>query len=741
MSTHTNLPPYPRLGELYRTLAVALETKDRHPNVDELARKGEFDWTLLPTLADTLIVDPLAKYVDPGFANMVGQFLAHVHENYLGLVLTVSLDSLSREESLPLIVEHYFAVYGLELLYRIKEAFSGPDLVKFLDPDIPPVATVLAWLDEDEALSLVKLAYPETTGVDRNATEKYRKWSNGTDIPDRQSIIGFANAVKAKGSVRDEKVQNLRRWLMVARTLAQLERKSPVPFRAVMGRHLLLGMPKVDIGSVLSKAVLQAGEHLSALHMPALTLYERLKRATLKECGEQSSIKMDLDEFERMTSKVDPEGRTRFHIEWMRGRWQMLSGNFELALPHYEAAAELANYRAGEQQKRILEETLVLSGHLGKVALLKRLKHRAVAFGLFVEPRGKVIEEWEIDLLRQQFPRVFPAHGRFPEASSAAADREPLPFLMIARDDIQRIRPDRRTPNRVVSIRLADGQVRRWPQLRLFASFGKYDEVKTLLEAGAPVDDLDESGASALLCAIQYATQTGDRRTLDLLLKYSHSPAVLNSVTTMKQLTPLLCAVDLGEPDIVETLLRMKASADLRGNIVDQTPLHYAAERFGVVRDPGTLYRHLYRSLTADPDSVVKEIHRRYRVSLTGTFGDGAALRTLRETPRYRELFEQLVSAMVKEQIDRHSIPKLTRIIGSLLERKACPNAAHHYPVSGRTPLMLAAESNSEQVFDLMFRHGGNPHQADAGGMTCLSIAMAFGSADVIGYMRRKGIM
>ncbi len=741
INTHNNLPPYPRLGELYRALAVALGTKDPYSKVDELARKGEFDWTLLPALADRLVVGPLAKYIDPDFADLMGQFVAHVHENYLGLVLTVSLDSLSREESLPLLVEHYFAVYGSGLLYRIKEAFGGPDLLKLLDPDLPPVATVMEWLDEDEARSLIKQAYPETTGVDRNAVEKYRKWCKGTDIPDRPSITGFASVLQAKGSVRVGKIQNLRRWLMVARTLAYLERESPVPFRAVMGRHLLLGIPSVDTGDALSRAVVQAGERLSALSMPALTLYKRLERTTQKERGEQSCTSAELDELERMTEDVDPQGRTRFHIEWMRGRWQMLSGNFELALPHYETAVELANYRAGDLQKRILEEILVLAGHLDERALLKRLKHQAVAFGLFADPRGEVVEAWEIDTLRLQFPRMFPAQGRFPEATSVTADPEPLPFLLISRDDINRIIPDRRNPDRVMSVRLPDGQVRRWPQLRLFASFGKYDEVKTLLEAGAPVDDRDKSGASALICAIQDATQTRDRRTLDLLLQYPHSAAVLDSITAMKQLTPLLCAVDLGEPDVVKALLKMKASVDLRGNIVDQTPLHYAVERLAVVHHPELLYRHLYRSFFAEPDVVQKEVFRRYRIDTAGTFGDEETLRSLHKTPRYRELLEQLASAMVAEQIKRHSAPKLMRIIELLLEHKACPNAIHDYPVPGRTPLMLAAESNAKQAFDLMLRHGGDPHQADADGMTCLSIALAFGAADVIDSMRVKGIM
>ena len=735
-------PPYPRLGELYRALAVALGTKGNHSDIDELARKGEFNWALLPSLGDELIVIPLTKYVDPEFADMVGHSLAHAHASYLHLVSTVPLDSLSREESLPLLVEHYFAIHALGLIFGIKKGFSGPDLMQLLDPELHPVAVVLAWLDEGEPISLAKLAYPQTTTTDRNDIEKCRKWAKGTDLPDCQSIIRFAAALKATGNVEEKKLQNLRRWLMVARTLAHLERESPVPFRSAMRRHILLGMPDFDIGRVLSMAVTESGKRFSTLTMPALMLYERLKRTTQKELGEQVILKSELDDFERMTAEVDPEGRTRFHLEWLRGRWHVLSGRFDLALPHYELAAELANYRAGDQQKRIVEEALVLAGHLRKKALIKRLKHRAVAFGLFSEPRGDdVVDDWEIDLLSQQFHQVFPAQGRFPETLADGVESGPLPFLVFDEEELAQVKLDRRAPDRVISIQFRDGQSRRWPQLRFFASYNQFDAVKTLLALGASVDKLDESGGSALLCAIQEATQTGDRRVLDLLLEHPHSSSVLDSVTTKKQLTPLFCAVDFGEPDVVERLLKMGASADLRGNVVDQTPLYYALEKLGVVRNPAKLYHFLCQSLAANPDLVQSEVLRRYNVSVAGVFGDGQSLRKLREVPRYAELFERLVSAMVEEQLKRHSLPKLIRIIELLLEHNANPNTPHRYPEPGRTPIMLAAENNSGWAFDLMLRHNGDPYQTDAAGMNCLKIAMAFRSAEVVGYMRSKKIL
>lgn len=42
-------------------------------------------------------------------------------------------------------------------------------------------------------------------------------------------------------------------------------------------------------------------------------------------------------------------------------------------------------------------------------------------------------------------------------------------------------------------------------------------------------------------------------------------------------------------------------------------------------------------------------------------------------------------------------------------------------------------KSHSDQSFNLLLRYGGDPFHTDAEGMNCLSIATAFGAAEVIG--------
>lgn len=735
------LPPYPRLGEIYRALAVAIDTKATNRDVDRLAREGEFDWSLLPTLGEELVVSPLAKFVDAEFADLAGQFIQHIHKQYLGLVSAVPLDELSREEALPLLVELFFAPRASDLIYHIKNHFDGPDLMKLFDPGLHPVAVVMEWLGEGEKLYLAKVAFPDTTTADRSEFERVRKWTNGTNNPDLQSIALFGDKLSETGLVQANQIKNLRIWLMIARAVSHLERKSPIPFRPTMREYLLLGRPKIDIGHILSMAVTEAGLEYSELKMHAFLLKDKLSRTTAKLEGDQAKTLSELEEFEHMTAQIEPEGRTQFRIEWLRGRWYALSGDFGTACSRYERAAQLADYRAGNEQKRIVEEALILAGHMRKKAMLKKLKNRAVAFGLFSEPRGNnVMEDWEIEQLSRKFHELFPPQGQFKEVIHINDQSVFLPFKIIDPEFFSRIKPDLRNPDRVVTIPTIDGQRLHNPQLHVFVRTNSLNDVNLLLSSGASVNKLNESSESALICAIQEAADTNDRRILDVLLEQHHSKETINTLTKWKRFSPLFCAIDLGEPDVVEKLLTMGADANFLGNIPDESPLYFAINRATMAQNPNKLRQYLYQSIKSTPDLELKELIRRYNIPLTGAFGDGIDFSQLLADPINAKVFNGLTTKMVAEFTRKHSIPKLIRIIELLLLHKADPNARHSYPAAGRTPFMLAAENDLVEAFDLMLKHRGNPFQNDATGLNCLQIANGFNSTRIIRYMRSKGI-
>lgn len=740
---NADTPPFPRLGEIYRVLALALDTKNKNRDIDSLARKGDYDWSLLPTLCRELIAEPLERHTDADFAALVEQFVSYVHGSYIQLVATVSLDSLSREEVLPLLVENYFSAHACGLLLGIQKEFGGPDLLVLLDAETNPLSVVLDWAGSANAdpnvNTLDKRVFPESTGADKTGREMLNRWRNGKQLPDIGNIKLFVKALKDKGFTQHD---NLCRWLVVARALAWLEERSPVPLRHVMRQHVLLGLQDFDIGALLSHAAFHAGQKRPALFMPALMLIETLKRTTPKLAGDKARTKADLQALQRLVEQHDPEGSTQFHLEWLQGRWHVLSGELKQALPFYKEAARLVNYRGGDAQKQITEEALVIAGQLGDKIFLKQLKHRAIAFGLFTSPTtADVVEDWEVAHFRQQFHGVFPAQGRFPEAESEQMDAPELPFLILNYDQLDSMQADLRSPNRVCKVKSSDGQTRSWPQLRLFASLGRLDEVTKLLERGASVDQLDESNSSALLCAIQHAEETGERAVLDFFLKQPHAKETLNKPTQKKRLTPLMCAIDYGQPDVVEQLLKMGASADMRGLVENLTPLYRTLGYMDLLNSPKKLYAHTHELLRYGPTLLQQEAFRRHGASFAGVFGDGARWTEMLKSPVHQALFTEVQQAMMKLHTERYSSAKLFEIIRLLLKHGANPNVPHISPEPGRTPLMLAAENNAVEILELMLnKHRGDPSIKDKAGNNCMQIALSFSSSAVVHFLRSHGM-
>lgn len=740
------LPPYPRMGEIYRTLALSFDTKARNRDVDRYAREGDIDWRFPGSLVEELFFNPFCAVLDEEYAGALCHSLIGFYQDYISLVASLGLDGLLREQALPVLIENFFVPHGASVLHGLVESFGGPELARLLDSDGTSIAAVFEWLSPEDTYALPKAAFPESSGTDRTSREMVFRWIQGKQLPDMPSIRLFLAALERHASPEQKRrIPDLRRWLMTARAIDWLERSgdgcSP---KSLMLTFILSGMPVVDAGRALSEVHGEEMARLSGLVMHAVTLNRNLRRAIPKEVGEQERRRLDLEEFDALLKAHDPDGRTRYGFEWFKGCWEVFSGNLEAALPHYRKAVEAAGYRAGVAQKEILTDALALAAALEDRKFLASLKQQAIALGILVPPPEQdadVLQDWEIEYLQDRFHTVFPLEGFFPEAERANTVQQRFPVLLLETETLEKRTPDLRKPNRVVTLEFPDGQRRRWPQIRLFASFGRADAVQELLGKGADVDKLDAQGGSALLCAIQYAHQTGDRDTLDALLAVPHKPETLDSLTTRKQISPLFEAIDYGEPDVVETLLRMGANPELRGNIIGETPLYYCMSILGRVRYPAKMYQALYGSFHLDWDVVQQETMRRYGVAMAGIFGEKAGLDERLKESRNREIYEELVSVMVERMLKRHSIPKLIRIAELLLEHGANPNAPARYPVPGRTPMMLAAEDNSGWAFDLMLRHGGDPFIRDSQGSDCIRIAHSFRAAEVVGYMRSKGIM
>ena len=88
------------------------------------------------------------------------------------------------------------------------------------------------------------------------------------------------------------------------------------------------------------------------------------------------------------------------------------------------------------------------------------------------------------------------------------------------------------------------------------------------------------------------------------------------------RLTPLIRAIDYGEPDVVAKLLDIGADPNLRGDVDDQTPLYLCIRNMGGQRAAQSIRTMMLKSLSGNRDGMQREALRRYGVSVAGVFGD-----------------------------------------------------------------------------------------------------------------------
>ena len=110
------------------------------------------------------------------------------------------------------------------------------------------------------------------------------------------------------------------------------------------------------------------------------------------------------------------------------------------------------------------------------------------------------------------------------------------------------------------------------------------------------------------------------------------------------------------------------------------------------------------------------------------------------------EQAKQWVAQHFEEQRQKClSKEKMFSIAKVLLENDADPNQRHDVNgLIGYTPLMMAAEKNLIDLFELMIKHGGNPNQTarDTGPysstISCWDIAYYWKSNSILKYLEEN---
>lgn len=737
--------PYLTQGEILRSLAVAFGTKNNNPDVDQLARRGDFDCQLRNKLLNDLFYLPLAEQRLQSFAFFFTKSLDHVLNEYLSLVNTISLDAMDRKESMHLLIEHFFCRFFSGLLLRFYKDFSGPSPSSYLENiDKNYLGVACRWLESNVDSFPVFIK-----SNDKKWQDQYRKWKKGQEIPKFESFVLFLSDFPESPDK-----QTILIHLIASRFIHFYGNKFTAYDLKEYVNQTTQSVGSYDVGRALSIANHNAAEKFAPLRQAIIPAFELLSPRSEKDSSTQQKARIELDLFEERIRQIDPSGRTRHFWEWLEARWLLFSGEYKKALKQYEVAFQYSIYRTTNVQE-ILKESLALAAKERDKTLMKRLKNQATAFGFYNLPDAEstsgpkknikvdVVEDWEIEQWDMAFARLFPAKSCFPGCFDEKKHSVNLPFVHHVEKKYFEREPDLDNPNRRrdVGIKIG-GNKRRYSELIWHTDNNHPEHVKSLLDAGAKVDLLSDTSDSALLLAILEIVNSGDRRCYDLLKSQKHSQQTMNTRTDKEKLTILLAALETGQPDIVRTVLDMGAEVDFRGKTDNTTALNQCLKYLGTLKDSAKTFLNQMNLSLNDP--VLIDSARRSSKGLLGMTEAEVKknLHIQKHDPRMQAVLSAFAEAFVESKVERFEKDKLYEICNLLLDRGADPNAVHTSPIKGYTPLMLAVENDDADLVKKMLSLGGDPYKVYFHGLQpvdCWKIAKEFRanrSLDALG--RRK---
>lgn len=742
------LPPFPSHAQLVRTLASAL-------GMSYAVRRYKDDKTDDYHLLDQM-VDALGAEAGKRVSVEAGKWLVacgkELGASYSHLVAHVYLDGMPRQVSLPLLAEHYFGWMLAGMLQHAYANFDGPLPHLLLNKNHGAVAAVFQWLVQESPQW--RHYHERLSKVDKDTITD---WQQARKLPEPARF--------SAGPLRDFSLDNpsmrqtLLLWLLLARALDTARTTELGRQLLSSARHFLWsGIEHYDTGRALSLALRRHNRCYDELSRLGLRVYQLLGRNTPKRPGQHALVQVYLNTWRELLQQRDPQRETDYFLHWMQARFALFSGDLPNALGYYRRAFAMACYRAGPNQKDIINEAMVTAAMQPRAdkTLLKQLRNMWVLLGNPPLPfdeqpgissryqAGALFEEWELTGWQNGFNQVFPAEAFFPEAELVRCT-DAAPFWAISEPDA--IRPDFRHPDRKMNIG-DKGASKRMPQLVWFAHQNDLHAVNRLLEAGACVDLCSESGDSALLMAVReldvaLLPNTGlDDRLFWRLAELPHAKETVNRRTAKKRLLPLLSAVGSGRPEVVRQLLNMQAEPDLRGGMDSHTALYYCLQLIGWLKFPE---RSLQAQNAMGVTPAVAEAVRRRAGGMFGVETEDVTrnlhrLLSLPHTDGLRKAALQLGMQHISEHL---SLDGLRQIAHLLLQAGAEPNAVHQRPVKGYTPLMLAAESDEAELFSAMLEQKGDPDLSylepqKQEPVNCWQIALYFGADTVLKLLQQR---
>jgi len=691
--------PFPRQGEIIRAIANALGSKLNNKNIDDYVRNGDTDFKLRDKVIDEVVFDPIKKHICSDLALELRDLTRNMCDEYLKKVTTIALPAATRVETLPALVDHFFAPYFRRFLSSESRTWLESNILKIPSQNISTIDALINWQNKhiknwDEELK---------TDLGNAERDKLRKWQKKDELP---SVVAITLLFQ---KVPDE-FQKLKRILLIARSIDFMKRSE-------LGRQCI----KAKIVSTLEpvhfpRRQIQTSETIrESLKYVRNSLFEHHERGV----DEQQNTRQKLNEIsqEYFLLNLDSSGFL-VDLYMYEARWQLFSGENDKAVENYTKAFEYSLFRSGVGQLKVIKESIIVAAKLNARILLTRLKNQAIAFGIYERPlendeldtqinskksRSKlnIVEDWEVQCWSNQFHSMFPVSMFFkPEAA------EIFSFSVgMSKSEMAKIKPNTRYPDKDLIIDVL-GWKKKQPQLVWFSNQNKPEAVQQCLTAGAFVDKCSDSGDTAILMALLHMdtqNQTKglffseddlDSRCFDLISSYPHKHETMNRRTSKKRLLPLMCAVGTGRPEVVKKVLDMGAEVDRRGELDNMTSLCYCIQLIKQIQNPEATKQKLRHHMK----------HRTQKMKYASRRSSGGMPDPPADSPLYQSIQSHFDEQYISK-LDFLKVDVLYQIATVLLKAGADPDAEHEINDFMFTPLTFSTELENKRLYEEMLAY------------------------------------
>ncbi len=310
---HQNeLTPFPTLVEIIRTIANAFNSKQSNKSLDEKVYDSNVDYRQIEKFLVDSIGAPLQK-IDQDLSQITVENIRHVIKQYVNMVQSISLDFVSRADSLPLLLELWFPQFAENFLNDIHQKKGGPKPNELAAGNVLAVSAVIDWIAEHETewKKFVKSCV-------KDEIDLIDSWKRGRQLPSLQRVSSlgrWSNTLNPK-SLDWNRVKTL---LIVARAIDQF-RKTELGMRAVNEVKNLCWsvVPERNLFDELEKIQLQNSRIFEGIDLPLREIQNTISRARDGEEINHGELKKELRRVKKLLKHSETREGMSYHLIFMK---------------------------------------------------------------------------------------------------------------------------------------------------------------------------------------------------------------------------------------------------------------------------------------------------------------------------------------------------------------------------------------------------------------------------------------